>query len=244
MDAKIQTLQNSYEAEALRSQVDSFRNEVPSLAQQVARLQQKVIQLETSERSEQQNSKDLLTHSSYFVSEPSQPLKSSKTIQHDNSTMNGKKAPYLIENDPKRSSAVLSEIKDTTSRGKDIESNVLSEDSRIHFKNHQTTQEYNLYSNQKKGLNEQNFITSEDNFVDDVPKQRDVLLCNWQSPGRIPEQERIEIIQTGFQRQAQGIISLKKYYESTGPNSLFKSKGYSIKYETIRRNKLYQQFKP
>jgi hypothetical protein len=39
--------------------------------------------------------------------------------------------------------------------------------------------------------------------------------------GTISEQEKIEIIQTGFQLQAEGKISLKKYYESTDPNSLF-----------------------
>ena len=59
----------------------------------------------------------------------------------------------------------------------------------------------------------------------------------------ISEQEKIEIIQTGFQLQAEGKISLKKYYESTDPNSLFQSKGYSIKYESIRRTKLYQSLK-
>jgi len=62
--------------------------------------------------------------------------------------------------------------------------------------------------------------------------------------GKIPEEEQIEIIKTGFQLQAEGKLSLKKYYESTDPNSLFQSKGYSIKYESIRRTKLYQQLKP
>jgi hypothetical protein len=58
--------------------------------------------------------------------------------------------------------------------------------------------------------------------------------------GKISEQERLEIIQTGFQRQAEGRISLKKYYESTEEYSLFEWKGYSIKYESIRRTKLYK----
>jgi len=51
-------------------------------------------------------------------------------------------------------------------------------------------------------------------------------------------------IQTGFQLQAEGKIPLKNYSESTDSNSLFQSKGYSIKYESIRRTKLYQQLKP
>jgi hypothetical protein len=84
------------------------------------------------------------------------------------------------------------------------------------------SQEYNIPSNQEKAQNRLNFITL----------------------GRIPEQERIEIIQRGFQLQAEGKISLKKYYQSTDSNSLFQLKGYQIKYETIRRTKLYQQLKP
>ena len=61
--------------------------------------------------------------------------------------------------------------------------------------------------------------------------------------GKILEDEQIEIIKLGFQLQAEGKISLKKYYESTDPYSLFQSKGYKIKYESIRRTKLYQQLK-
>ena len=71
-----------------------------------------------------------------------------------------------------------------------------------------------ISTNHEKGLNGSNFITL----------------------GNISEEEKIEIIQRGFQLQAEGKISLKKYYESTDPNSLFQSKGYSIKYESIRRN--------
>ena len=57
------------------------------------------------------------------------------------------------------------------------------------------------------------------------------------------EQEKIEIIQRGFQLQTKGKISLKKYYKSTQEYSLFQLKGYNIKYETIRRTKLYQSLK-
>ena len=72
--------------------------------------------------------------------------------------------------------------------------------------------------NQYKALNQPNFITL----------------------GKITEEEKIEIIKLGFQLQNEGKISLKKYYEG---NSLFQLKGYSIKYETIRRTKLYQSVK-
>ncbi len=61
--------------------------------------------------------------------------------------------------------------------------------------------------------------------------------------GKISEEEKIEIIKLGFQLQAEGKISLKTYYESTDPDSLFQSKGYSIKYESVRRTKLYQNLK-
>jgi hypothetical protein len=57
----------------------------------------------------------------------------------------------------------------------------------------------------------------------------------------IPEDEQIEILKNGFQLQAEGKISLKKYYQSTDQNSLFQWKGYSMKYESIRKSKLYKQ---
>ena len=84
------------------------------------------------------------------------------------------------------------------------------------------SQQYNPPpSNEDKGLNQPNFITL----------------------GKISEQEKIEIIQKGFQLQAEGKISLKKYYETTQEYSLFQSKAYNIKYESIRRTKLYQSLK-
>ena len=83
------------------------------------------------------------------------------------------------------------------------------------------SQQYNIPSDQEKAQNRVNFIAL----------------------GRISEQEKIEIIQRGFQLQAEGKISLKKYYESTDPNSLVQSKGYSIKYESIRRTQLYKKLK-
>jgi hypothetical protein len=66
---------------------------------------------------------------------------------------------------------------------------------------------------------------------------------NFVTLGNLLEDEKIEIIQTGFQLQAEGKISLKKYYEGTEKYSLFQSKKYKIKYESVRRTKLYQQLK-
>ena len=103
-----------------------------------------------------------------------------------------------------------------------MESKSFSEAPRSSLNTLSNNQLYNLSSNQEIAPNSLNFITL----------------------GNLSEDEKIEIIQTGFQLQAQGKISLKKYYESTDPNSLVQSKGYSIKYESIRRTKLYQQLKP
>ena len=66
---------------------------------------------------------------------------------------------------------------------------------------------------------------------------------NFVTLSQISQQERVEIIKKGFQLQAEGKISLKKYYESTDQYSLFQLRGYSIKYESIRRTKLYQSLK-
>jgi len=55
----------------------------------------------------------------------------------------------------------------------------------------------------------------------------------------IPKKEKHEIIQTGFRLSQEGKISLKKYYEGTEEYSLFAWKKYHIKYESIRRTKLY-----
>ena len=132
-----------------------------------------------------------------------------------------------------------SEVRDSTSRGKDMESKSFSVETdkfppRSPFKTLSGSQQYNISSasqipkfkpisaNQDKGLNGQNFIPL----------------------GKISEEDKIQIIKTGFRlNQAEGKISLKKYYESTDSNSLFQLKGYSIKYDSIRRIKLYQQLK-
>ena len=58
---------------------------------------------------------------------------------------------------------------------------------------------HNLSSNQKQAQNRANFKTL----------------------GKIREQEKIEIFKTGFRFNQEGKISLKKYYESTDPDSLF-----------------------
>jgi hypothetical protein len=92
-----------------------------------------------------------------------------------------------------------------------------------------------LPSNSEKGLHGSNFTTSE------------ATSAVWRSLAKISEEDKIEIIKLGFHLQAEGKISLKKYYETTQKYSLFQSKGYNIKYVKpwfhIRRTKLYQQLK-
>ena len=61
--------------------------------------------------------------------------------------------------------------------------------------------------------------------------------------GKISEEERIEIIQRGFQLNKEGKITLKKYYESTEEHSLFQFKGYSTKYGVIRNKELFKNLR-
>jgi len=185
------------------SETQNHLNEkIETLQNQVNSLQDRIRDLETT-----------LENPKYALRGTLQAPNDTKTIQQSDYTLEVKKGPYLPEND--------SEVRDSTSRGKDMESKSFSEAPRRPFQPLSGSQQYNIFSNQEKAQNRLNFITL----------------------GTISEQEKIEIIQTGFQLQAEGKISLKKYYESTDPNSLFQSKGYSIKYESIRRTKLYQSLK-
>jgi hypothetical protein len=146
------------------------------------------------------------------------PLTTLKLFSRGNYTLKSEQGPYLKQND--------NEVRNPTYQGKGMESKSFSDASKMPLQN----QQYNIPSIENPAQNGSNFITSEDNFVDDV----------WQSPGNISEQEKIEIIKTGFQLQAEDKISLKKYYESKEEYNGFQSKGYSIQYESIRRNKLYK----
>lgn len=150
----------------------------------------------------------------YPLSDTRKPSETIQTTQLGDSTLKPNMGLYLQENDTQ----INSQVQDP---GNAI-STSLSEASRSSVMTSQPREESNIPSTSKRGLNGSNFITL----------------------GNISEQEKIEIIQTGFQLQADGKISLKKYYEGTDPNSLFQSKGYSIKYESIRRTKLYSKLKP
>jgi len=102
-----------------------------------------------------------------------------------------------------------------------VDSDLLSEGTRSPLKPSERNEEYNLSSNQNTTQNGSIFVTL----------------------GNISQQERVEIIKKGFQINQQGKISLKKYYEGTQEYSLYQLKGYSIKYDSIRRTELYQSLK-
>jgi hypothetical protein len=141
-------------------------------------------------------------------------------IQQGDSTPNLDMGSYLAQNHNKFSQqGERGEQKTKETRNEIPES--LSEGSKINFKSLSNTQQCSIPLKQDKAQNRLNFITLR----------------------TISEKDKIQIIQTGFQLQSEGKISLKKYYEGRETHSLDQLKGYSIKYETIRRTKLYKSLK-
>jgi hypothetical protein len=155
---------------------------------------------------------------SYTSSERSEQYDSTLSLR-ETSPGSGKPnmGSYLQENDTKFSQE---EVSLTSERSNYT---FKSEDSpqEVSYTSTEQSEEYNLSSDQSKAQNQPNFITL----------------------GKISEEEKIQIIKRGFELQAEGKISLTKYYESTQEYSLFQLKGYSIKYEAIRKNILYKQLK-
>ena len=80
---------------------------------------------------------------------------------------------------------------------------------------------------------------SPESFTDRNGKDRN----DFTTLSKLSEEEKAEIMQLSFQLQAEGKISLKQYYESYDKYSLSRLKGYRIKFESIRKNKLYQKLK-
>ena len=60
---------------------------------------------------------------------------------------------------------------------------------------------------------------------------------------KISEEDKHEIITVGFYHSQGKIMSLKKYYEGKGESTLFQWRGYRIKYDSIRKTKLYKELK-
>lgn len=60
----------------------------------------------------------------------------------------------------------------------------------------------------------------------------------------LPEKEMIQIICEGNKYRQKNLIKITEYYEGTqNPYSLLNLKGYSIKYETVRKHPLYKHYK-
>jgi hypothetical protein len=181
-------------------------------------LQQKIIELEQEVIASSERSEQNQTlNLKSALSELLKRSQTSKIDQQADYTLKPNIGSYLQEND--------TQINSNLQQGEEPRNEIsesVSEASKMTSDESFQSQQYNISSNQEKGQNQPNFITL----------------------GKISEEDKIEIIKLGFQRQAEGKISLKKYYESTDPYSLFQYKRYSIKYEAIRKNKLYKQFKP
>lgn len=62
-------------------------------------------------------------------------------------------------------------------------------------------------------------------------------------PGQLEPEDKLEIIQRGFELQEKEKISLKGFYEREGINTLFEWKHFKIKYDSIRKDDLYKQLK-
>ena len=188
----------------------------PDLDQQLTFLRETMKLLQTQVNSLQEK----VIHLKNQLTNIEDPLKSQnkdpeaiKIDQQSDSSLNPQSA-NLLPND--------SEVRNPTSQRKGMESKSVSDDPKIDFKPLSSSQQYNIPSNQNEAHNQANLITL----------------------GKISEQEKLEIIQRGFQLQNEGKISLKKYYEGVSEaNSLFQLKGYRIKYDTIRKTKLYQNLK-
>jgi hypothetical protein len=105
-----------------------------------------------------------------------------------------------------------------------------------------------INQNKKNGL--QDFLFPVDQVDIESLKKKIQYLENSQSNDsifqnlkNISDTEKEEIIKKGFQLQSEGRISLKDYYEGNKKNSLLKFKGYRIKYQSVRRSKLYKELK-
>ena len=191
---------------------------IQNLQNQVNSLQDRIVELE-NQSLERERNLNILSEA------PRRSKIGSSTLEQGNYTLKENQGSYLPQND----SQANFEVQDIPT----MESKSVSEASKIDFTPLSKSEGYNISSNPTTAQNEEGFnLTSEQSEQPNF-----ITLCN------LPEEEKIEIIKLGFQLNQQEKISLKKYYESTDPYSLFQSKGYSIKYESIRRTKLYKKLK-
>ena len=199
---------------------NDLKDKITSLQNQLNSLQQRIIQLENNQNNQtllkEQIQKALSGLSQPLASQTALPLRleSPKTIHHSNHSAEMKEE--LLEHSQ---AAKIDQTSPHTPHGFDYKNP--SEVSRSLKTDTLHLEQGNLPSNLQNDPQEQIFTKL----------------------NNLTQQEKTEIIETGFQHQAEGKISLKKYYQSTDLYSLFQSKGYTIKYETIRRTKIYQQLK-
>jgi len=106
------------------------------------------------------------------------------------------------------------EMGEQIQRSKGMESDMLSEGAKMTVNDSFQSEEYNPTSNQKQ--------------ADKSPRKLRQNETNFITLGNISEEEKVEIIKTGFRLNQEGKISLKKYYEGTDQDSLFQLKGYSF----------------
>jgi len=124
--------------------IPHLQDQIQTLQSQMDSLQQKIIQLESK-----------LENPKYALRGTLQAPDDPKTIQQSG-FLEVKKGPYLPEND--------SEVRDSTSRGKDMESKSFSVETekfppRRPLKPLSGSQQYNISSNQNEAQNRPNFIT-------------------------------------------------------------------------------------
>jgi hypothetical protein len=65
----------------------------------------------------------------------------------------------------------------------------------------------------------------------------------FRSLAQIPDPEKIEIIKKAFEFESEGEISLRDFYEGDDELSLSQWKGYQIKFQNIKRSKIYKSFR-
>jgi len=207
--------------QSLKETMEALQNQLNSLQQRVSHLENQTNHL-----------KNALRHQN-------KAAYATKTTQQGDCdyTLKDNKDPYSLSNDGKLNSKVgegrnkiYSFPNQDRKLTEKLDSNILSEDHRGLDKAPSTSQQYNLSSTLLNALK-----MDEKTRIEDHP--------NLVTLSQISEEEKIKIIKTSFHLNQEGKISLKEYYESTAEYSLFQLYGYSIKYESICRTKLYQQLK-
>ena len=132
----------------------------------------------------------------------------------------------------------LNRLEDSQILTNNINSNILSENPRPSFKPISTPEVGGYHSQRNTSVQNQRYNIPLDQ---NIPLEFASLETNFKTLENISEEEKIDIIKSGFKLNQEGKISLKKYYE--GVNSLFQWKGFRTKYESIQWTKIYKNSK-